>query len=203
MSHTARAAKFRNVIARMTNNQYFPEPWKTKALSIPILTNAADRYDSGIIAASRGDRDNIAMRNEILEEIQELMDQLANYVELEAGGNMAALRSTGFDLRRVRSKTITPHPPAAILDLRVENMPQPGKVTVYANGSEGAISREVQYTTGNPLIDSDWASKGVFPPNLTIEMDGFTSDQNHFFRIRDISEHGLGPWSNSASTFVT
>jgi len=110
MSHNNRLAKLVNVIAHMTDNRYFPEPWKATALSIAILSAIADRYGASIIAAARGDRDNIATRNENSVEVQGIMDKLANYVELEASDNMAAIRSSGFDLRRQRSRTTSPSP---------------------------------------------------------------------------------------------
>jgi hypothetical protein len=107
----------------MTNNVHFPEPWQTSALSIAILLTAANRYDHLILAASKGDRDNIAARNEFFLEVQALMHRLANFVELEAGDNWAALRSSGFELRRQQHRT-TAHVTPLVPDLSMEDVAQ-------------------------------------------------------------------------------
>ena len=201
LTHTGRLSMFRRVIARMTKNPYFPEPWKTLQLSIAILIALAERYEASIIAASRGDRDNIQTRNEISDEVQAAIEKLANYVELEAGDNMAALRSTGMELRRQRSKTAATAQ-TATLTLNVENLPQEGKIYAEATPSPRAISCEMQFNTGNPLVEGEWLHKAVLPPFNKTEVDGFTSGLNHI-RIREITADGAGPWSNSVSTFVT
>jgi len=99
-SHSERLSKCRAIITRLTNNSFFPEPWTGSGLSVAICTAILDEYDGDILAASRGDRDNIAKRNEMFPKVKAMMEKLAHYVEMVAGDNMEALRSSGFELRR-------------------------------------------------------------------------------------------------------
>jgi len=208
MTHTERSAFFRSIITHLTNNSNFPEPWAT-GLSLAICLALADNYDSWIIASGRWDRDNIATRNEVSIEVKNLLDKLAHYVEIIAGDNLAALRSSGFPLRHRHGKTsssqIVPAFSSAALASSqgpvVENL-SGAKVVLHAPWAADVISREVQTTTGNPADENAWCEKTVFAPNTRMEMD-CTAGANTFFRFRDVTGKGVGDWSKPVSTYVT
>lgn len=209
ITHTARSAFFRSVIFHLTNNDNFPEPWAA-GLSLAICLALADKYDSWIIAASKGDRDNIATRNEVSIEVQNLMDKLSHYVEMVAGDNLAALRSSGFPLRQRHGKTSSSHTAGPFAPVGaaqsqepvVENLPEASKVLLEAPWGAGVITREVQTTTANPVDETAWCEKAVFAPNTRMEME-CPAGANTFFRYRDITANGVGGWSKPVSTFVT
>jgi hypothetical protein len=208
MTHQGRSAMLHSVIFHLTNNSYFPEPW-AGGLSLAICIALADKYDSWIIAAGRGDRDNIATRNEVAEEVQNLLDKLAHYAEMVAGDNLAALRSTGFELRqkhgRNSSHTVKAFSYAGAApsqEATVEKQPDANKVVLHAPWGPGVISREVQATTGNPADEAAWGEKGVFAPNSKMEME-CAPGLSTFFRYRDVTETGVGDWSKPVSTPVT
>ncbi|MBJ6726465.1 hypothetical protein [Geomesophilobacter sediminis] len=209
MTHGERSVFFRNVIVHMTNNSNFPEPWLA-GLSIAICLALADKYDSWIFAAGRGDRDNIATRNEVAIEVQNVLDKLAHYVEVIAGDNLAALRSSGFPLRQRHGKTSSSQignafassAAAPTQEPMAENLAEATKILLHAPWSPEVISREVQTTTGNPADDAAWCETAVFPPNARMEME-CTAGTNTFVRYRDITENGVGNWSKPVSTFVT
>ena len=105
LPHPMRLDKCREVLTRMTGNRFFPEPWAGTGLSVAILKEILDGYGADILAANRGDRDNIAKRNETFPKVKASMEKLRHYVEIVAGDNMEALRSSGFEFRRQRGKT--------------------------------------------------------------------------------------------------
>ena len=209
MTHQERSAMLRSIIFHLTNNPYFVEPWAA-GLSLAICIALADKYDSWIIAASRGDRDNIATRNEVADEVQSLLDKLVHYVEMVAGDNLAALRSSGFELRQRHGKTSNSHTANSITHASVEhvqepkaeNLPDAGKVLLQAPWGAGVISRQVQITTGNPADEASWREKAVFAPNTDMQIE-CDSGVNTFFRYRDVTEMGIGDWSKPVTTFVT
>lgn len=209
VTHTGRSAFFRSVIIHLTNNPNFPEPW-IAGLSLAICLALAEKYDSWIIAADRGDRDNIATRNEVAVEVQNHLEKLAHYVEITAGDNLAALRSSGFPLRQRHGKTSSSHTanafsPTATAPSQepvVENLPDATKVLLHASWGADVISREVQTTMGNPAAEAAWCEKTVFAPNARMEME-CTAGANTFFRYRDITEKGVGGWSKPVFTYVT
>jgi hypothetical protein len=209
MTHQGRSAMLHSVIFHLTNNSNFPEPWAA-GLSLAICTALAEKYDSWIIAASRGDRDNIATRNEVAGEVQNLLDKLAHYVEMVAGDNLAALRSSGFELRQRHGKTNSSHTENAFSGAgaepsqqpTVENLQEGSKVVLHAAWGPGIISREVQATTGNPAEEAAWSEKAVFAANSNMEME-CAPGLNTFFRYRDVTEKGVGDWSKPVSTLVT
>jgi hypothetical protein len=209
MTHQARSAMLRRVLFHLTNNSYFPEPWAA-GLSLALCLVLADRYDSWIIAGSKGDRDNIATRNEVAKEVQNFLDKLGHYVEMVAGDNLAALRSSGFELRQRHGKTDSSHTVSAFSHANaaisqqptVENLPDANKVVLHAPWGLGVISREVQATTGNPADEAAWSEKAVFAPNSLMEIE-CAAGLNTFFRYRDVTQNGVGDWSEPVSTLVT
>ncbi|UFS72067.1 hypothetical protein LPW11_07705 [Geomonas sp. RF6] len=98
----------------MSTSRFFPEPWHGTGLSAAIATEALDLYGADILAASRGDRDNIAKRNETYIRVKAMMEKLCHYCEIVAGDNMEALRSSGFELRRQRGKAASSSPTKAV-----------------------------------------------------------------------------------------
>ena len=209
MSHQQRSAMLRSVIFHMTNNPNYPEPWAA-GLSLAICIALADKYDSWIIAAGRGDRDNIATRNEVAIEVQNLLDKLAHYVEMTAGDNLAALRSSGFELRQRHGKANSSHTESAFSfsgvdhqqETRAENLSDARKVLLHAPWGPGIISRQVETTTGNPADEVNWKEKAVFAPNTDMEME-CDAGVNTYFRYRDVTDKGIGDWSKPISAFVT
>lgn len=209
MTHTARSAFLRSVMVHMTNNANFPEPWSV-GLSLAICLALADKYDSWIIASGRGDRDNIATRNEVATEVKKLLEKLGHYVEMTADDNLAALRSSGFPLRqrhgKISSSQVATGPSsAAAVPLHgsmVENLPDSTKALLHAPWAPDVISREVQTTTGNPAEEAAWCEKAVFAPNTRMEME-CAAGSNTFFRYRDITARGVGDWSTPVFAFVT
>jgi hypothetical protein len=208
MTHQGRSAMLHRVIFHMTSNPYFPEPWGG-GLSLAMCIALAEKYDSWIGAADRGDRDNIATRNEVAVEVQNLLDRLAHYVEMVAGDNLTALRSSGFELRQRHGKSNSSHTPEAYpyagagssQEPTVESLPDASKVVLHAPWGPGIISREVQTTTGNPVDEAAWSEKAVFVPDTKMEME-CAAGLNTFFRYRDITEAGVGDWSKAVSTQV-
>jgi hypothetical protein len=210
MTHHQRSAMLRRVGFHLTNNQYFPEPWAA-GLSLAILFALADKYDSWILAADRGDRDNIATRNEVAVEVQNFLDKLAHYVEMVAGDNLAALRSSGFELRHKHGKTNSSHIEATfshsgvnqhLQDTRAENLADTRKVLLHAPWSPDVLSRQVQINTGNPADEVSWQGTTVFEPNAHMELD-CEPGLNTYFRYRDVTDKGIGNWSTPISTFVS
>jgi hypothetical protein len=209
MSHQQRSAMLRSVIFHMTNNPNFVEPWAS-GLSIAICIALADKYDSWIIAGGRGDRDNIATRNEVAIEVQNLLDKLAHFVEMTAGDNLAALRSSGFELRHKHGKSNSSHTESAFSyggvdhpqEARAENLSGARKALLHASWGPGVISRQVQITNGNPADEVNWQEKGVFAPDSDMEVE-CDAGGNTFFRYRDVTDKGIGDWSKPVSTFVT
>lgn len=209
MSHQERSAFLRAILFHLTNNPYFLKPWAA-GLSLALAYALADKYDSWILAASRGDRDNIATRNEVAAEVQALLDKLAHYVEMTAGDNLAALRSSGFELRQRHGKTNTSRTDKAFNFANVghqqessaENLAGAREVLLHASWGPGVISRQVQTTTGNPADEGSWQDKAVFTPNETMKME-CDPGTNTFIRFRDVTEKGVGVWSTPVSTFVT
>jgi hypothetical protein len=209
MSHRQRSDFLRSIIFHMTNNSYFPEPWAA-GLSLAICIMLADKYDSWIIAGGRGDRDNIATRNEVAVEVQALLEKLAHYVEMTAGDDLAALRSSGYELRQRHGKTNSSHTDKAFTlagvrhqqVARVENLPEARQILLHASWGPGVISRQVQTTTGNPGDEASWQDKAVFAPNETMKME-CDAGTSAFIRYRDVTAKGIGGWSTPISTFVT
>lgn len=75
------------------------------------------------------------------------------------------------------------------------------KMVLRADGVKGAKSFEVWCCEGDPMTESNWRylTGSVRVNRIELTGLGLTPGKLYFFRIRAISSHGIGPWSNFVS----
>ena len=65
-----------------------------------------------------------------------------------------------------------------------------------ANAVKGAKSYEVWFCEGDPRVENSWRHLTTSTRVNRIVLTGLTPGVVYYFRIRAISAHGEGPWSN-------
>lgn len=76
---------------------------------------------------------------------------------------------------------------------------QEHQLVARANGVKGAKSYEVFVCEGDPATESNWRHQATSPRASRIVLTGLTAGKVYYFRIRAITSHGEGPWSNVVS----
>src|SRR5215471_8720492 len=94
----AKVAKAEQIVTAMTGNASFPTP----SPALPTITTAAKELGSaaaGVQAARQAAKEKTSIQNQKEDAIDQLLTQLAGYVESVAGSNEQMILSAGMDTR--------------------------------------------------------------------------------------------------------
>lgn len=89
-----------SICASLNQNENFPEPWDPATPSLAELNKAYRRYKENHVSASCRDASLIALSVTSRESLTAILQKIADYLESVADGDIQALMSTGYDLRR-------------------------------------------------------------------------------------------------------
>jgi hypothetical protein len=183
------------IIAVLTGNPRFPEPWPTPAPALATLSVANDSYRNAYHASRTQDSVQIGRRNESRLTLTAMLRQLAPYLEFVAHGDTAALASTGYDLRRDAVRTSSFEPLLAPKGFKVQHGPHRGSLAVRVNRVAGAGSYEVQITQGDPTQDAGWQHALTALSSTRIILSDLPLLQSLWIRVRAIGIAGAGLWT--------
>ena len=145
--------------------------------------------------AQSGDRALIAAKNQKKEALTTTLFKLANYVNLTAVGNLAALLSTGMELAKDRTPSVLTKPA-----ISVANGQNPGEMIVYVDSVDGSTSFMYQYTV-DPVTDSSvWSSQGNNTRSYTFT--GLESGKKFWFRVAAVGTNSQQLLSEVVSAMV-
>jgi len=191
-----------SIVNGMTNNSHFPEPWAGQGLTLVQLTAAYTAFEEAYHASLTRDTVKIAQRNATRQTLTDILKRLALSLELMAQGDVAALATTGFELRhdivRTNSNELLPAP----TDFRVTHGQLSGTFDVHVARLVGAGSYEVHIAQNDPNLESNWRHAISSVNSLHIIVTGLTPGQNYWVRIRGIDSNGGGVWSDPINIFA-
>jgi hypothetical protein len=180
-----------HVSASITGNSYFPTPVPTLAAfdaALEAYSNACKNYQKGNVLTT-------TVRDETRAALLELLDLLANYVELTSEFKEGMMVTSGFDLQKERAKRPVPSVPV-ILDI--------------ADGvKSGQIRLKVDsdfvnnFTTLYKLTGSDVQPQYKFgETKRVITIDGLEAGKYYSFQVSAANASGESGWSAEQSFLV-
>ncbi|MCB9167801.1 MAG: fibronectin type III domain-containing protein [Flavobacteriales bacterium] len=184
--------KGRNLVEKCTGNANLTLP----ANFLTDMTTALDTLQADNIAVrDNGGRQDVLTRNLQVAAVQELVRQLAGYVQAQCGDDAGKIASTGFTTHRVPS-------PIGVLDapgnLRAERGRLPGEVHLRWDGVYGRLMYRGFITSGDPKDESTWQELVQTSKNFHT-VTGLDSDKAYYFRVQAIGAAGEGKMSDSAT----
>jgi hypothetical protein len=183
------------IIASLTGNPRFPVPWPAPAPALAQLIEAFEAYCAAYRAALMRDLVRIAERNAAREALEAMLQQLAAYLEFVAHGDEAALRSTGFDLRREPVRTDRSVPPAAPEGVRIQRGAMSGEINLRFGSVSGAGGYEIQVAYGDPTVEANWRQVLLSTTCSGLTLHNLPPLQNCWVRVRGFAGQTFGPWS--------
>lgn len=184
----------RDIVTAMTGNAAFPAPTPPlTSLTAAADTVAAkiDAYEAARVAAT------VAMteRDAAVSALIALLNDEANTVQTVSGGDPAIIQSAGMG---VRAPNTPPQPMPQPVNLRVDFTDASGELELRWK----AIPRVRNYVvemTSDPAAAAGWSALAFQPTSARYLVDGLTSGQKYWFRIRANGVKGPGPASDPAS----
>lgn len=194
-------AKSGLVIVSMTDNPYFPRPWPVPTPGLDELNTARDDFCVAVYACATRDTVKIEQRNAAREVLIGLLRRLVSYLEFVAHGDVAALASTGFDLRRdiVRNG---PGPLPAPEGFRLLHGARSGSLEVRISKLFGAASYEIQIAQGDPTLEESWRHAMVAPNTRNIVLSGLPLAQKVWIRVRGVKLGSEARWTEPIGIIV-
>ena len=177
--------------AAMDGNVYFTKPNPTLA----ELEAAIKAYTAALVAASSGDRYQIAEKTRARKALVAILRSLGKYVMMAAGDDKEMLITSGFDVRKDRESSTLETPQI----LSVTTGKNPGEVVVKVNGTR-ANSFIYEYTA-DPLTDTS-EYEHVLSTLKTQLIGGLKPVSKMWFRVTAVGPRGATATSVAVSYTV-
>jgi hypothetical protein len=195
-------AKAGRIIAALTGNPHYPEPWPPQVPTLGQLNDALNAYRDAYHASLSHDTVKIKQRNDARQALAALLAQLAPYLEMIAQGDTDILANTGYDLRRDIQRGQSSGTLPAPSGLRIVHGPHSGTLEIRVDRLQGAGSYEVQTAQGDPTAESNWKHALTSTTSTHILLENLSPAQTYWVRIRGISSSGNGVWTEAMSVIV-
>lgn len=187
----------------LSNRQNYPDSWWVNIALRDRYFERVDALEVSCHLASDGGKSLIRERDRIIEEVVQMLDEIALLLEAGAVRDPELLLNSGFNLAKERrSSNRTRLPLTASSDFGVTNLGDVGMAEASASSIAGAWNQEIHVNTKDPSAEGDWIHKGIFPDPRSMVMEGLDKG-NTFFRMRHHGPDGPGPWSGTVSLFIT
>jgi len=190
-------AKAGFIIASLTGNSNFPEPWPTQAPALAQLNEALNAYRDAYHVSLTWDTLKVAQRDIVRQALLDLLKRLPSYLELVAQGDARILATTGCDLRHDVVRGANSGLLDAPADFRVVQGKQSGTIDIHAAKLPGAGSYEVHSAQGDPNVEANWKQIALSTACSHVLVEGLTPGQTYWLRLRGI---GIGSGSAGAGT---
>ncbi|MEX8519053.1 MAG: fibronectin type III domain-containing protein [Leptothrix sp. (in: b-proteobacteria)] len=194
--------RFNTIVASLTDNPHYPAPWAPQVASLVMLSEAYDKYHVEFLAALSHDANKIAARNAARQALTLMLKQLAPYLEMVAAGDVAILKSTGYELRSDPVRNANAGPLPAPTGLRISHGALSGTLDVHVDKLAGAGNYEAQMTLSDPTDESGWKHAASSPTGSHILLQGLTMGQIIWIRVRGVGYGGNGAWSDPVRVVV-
>ena len=195
-------AQAESIVASMTGNADFPEPWPGNVPSLTQIRTELDAFQTELLATTAGDKTRIVARNAARSTLANDLTQLAFYVQTVAQGDDTKLATSGYPLRKPLTRTQVFELPSAPSQLTLGRGVVSGMLVVRAGRVPGAGSYDVQITAGDPTVEANWAAAGSYKTCRRMELQGLTPGKVYSVRVRALGTAGPGAWTAPSSLMV-
>jgi hypothetical protein len=181
------------IVKSLTGNTDYPTPLPALA----VITTALNAFVTAIADAADGGKEFTAIKVAKRAELVSLLRQLASYVSVTCGGDMAKLLSSGFPTQK---PTRTP----------IGVLPAPASPVV----SQGSLTGELNATTP-PVFGAytyNWRVALASAPNVFVQQSqttaarntfvGLTPGQTYRVQLNAVGSAGPSDWSDDGELMV-
>jgi hypothetical protein len=196
------AAQVELIIASLTGNANFPEPWPASLATLAQLQADLTALQDTLNAIATRDHSRIVDRDAARQKLVDELIALAHYLQSVAKGDPTMLATTGFPARKVSPRALSPASLAAPDRIKLSHGPLSGQLIVQASRVLKAASYDVQITTADPTVDSNWNDAGIYTTCRRIALSGLTPGKVYSVRMRAFGAAGAGAWTAASSLMV-
>lgn len=185
-------SKTHTIISSLTGNASYPAPDP----SLAAVTAAADAFTEALVKAGSGNRSDIAEKNARREELNNLLRNLADYVNFCAKGDRSILLTSGYSITRDPQTTVITKPE----NPEVINGNNSGELLVKVKGVKGAKAYMFEYTTDETQATQSWYSTSTSTSKFVF--NNLTPGQKYFCRVGAVGPYGQLVYSDAIARIV-
>ena len=193
---TDKIAKGRQIITAMTDHTNFPNP-------SPALTDVKTAVEEleksfALVQAARSEVATRVSTQETAEaKVDEVLTQLASYVESIAGKNESLITSAGMDTKAPPSPSSVPDVPQSLSATAGDHE---GEIDLTWKAVPKARSYTIE-TSLDPATATSWTHIGI-ATSASKTVSNLTSGKRYWFRVAAVSAGGQSGWSEHATKVV-
>jgi len=193
LSIPEKLAKARQNVTSLTGNTDFPTPSPALA-NVTTAANELEAASRDAQAARQTAKEKTSIQNQKEDVLDQLLTQLAAYVESVAGSNEQLILSAGMDMRA--SAVASTSPPSQPQGLSADAGDRDGEIDLSWDVVSGAKSYMVQQSP-DPVTPTTWAHAAV-STRASYTVKNLTSGTRYWFRVAAVNNNGESGWSDPA-----
>ena len=193
LSIPEKLAKARQNVTALTGNTNFPTPSPALA-NITTAANELEAAGAEVQAARQTAKEKTSILNQKEDALDQLLTQLAAYVESVAGSNEQLILSAGMDMRA--SAVVSTTAPAQPQGLTATAGDRDGEIDLSWDTVSNAKSYIIEQSP-DPVTPTSWAHASV-STRSSQTMSGLTSGTRYWFRVAAVNINGQSGWSDPA-----
>ena len=196
LSITDKIAKGRQIVTAMTNNASFPSPNPP----LPEVTAALDELNQSfaLVQAAKSEvTTRVATQDNAVAKVDQVLTQLASYVESVAGRDDALITSAGMETKASPSAPTLPSVPQALSANAGEHE---GEINLFWKAVPNARSYTIE-ASNDPATAGSWTHVGI-ATSASKMIANLTSGKRYWFRVAAVSAGGQSGWSEHATKVV-
>lgn len=176
-----------------TNAGTFAQP----PVALATLQTQVQSYDAALVARASNAKADVIAFNAARVVVEGSLGVLGNYVNGVAQGEPMTVNQSGFPSYNT-SNPRNYGPPAAPENVRLSHGELSGTLVARYKPDRQESTNEVQCCTGDPNLEADWATKGIFKGGRA-EIAGCPPGAVVWVRVRTVGLRGvMGAWSDVA-----
>jgi hypothetical protein len=193
LSISEKIAKALQIVTRMTGNATFATP----SPALPTITTAANELKTAsddVQEVRQLAKEKTSIQNQKEDVLDQLLTQLAGYVESVAGDDEQLILSAGMDVRT--PGVVSTSPPAPPQGVIATSGDHDGEIDLSWDPVTAAKSYVIEQST-DPAAANSWTHSGV-SARSSFTAQRLNSGTRYWLRVAAINNNGQSGWSDSA-----
>jgi len=188
-----KVAKGRQIVTAMTNNTSFPNP--TPALAdVTARLDQLDKAFGSVQAAKSEVSTRVVSQENAQGEVDQILTQLAGYVESVAGRDDTLITSVGMETKAFRSTPTIPGEPQSVGAVAGTHE---GVILLSWKPVPNAKSYTIESST-DPATPASWTHVAI-ATSAAKAINNLKSGTRYWFRVAAVGAGGQSGWSEHAT----
>lgn len=177
------------ILLALATNPFFPTP----SPSIAVITTALDDLQDALSKAATGGSSATAVKDQKRAALETLLKQLASYIQLVSGDDVAMMLSSAFPVSKLPSP-VGPLPKPSFFEAEIAGK---GKIRLTVNAIYGAKLYQFQYKQSGT---TEWQEQTISKTKLLLT--GLESGKEYVFRVLPMGASEIREYSDEISSFA-